>query len=110
MAAHLGGAVRDTEVDQRRCPYGNWLGVGKRLLFERHTFAHAEAGSAGAMGLPFVADEAFVEVYVAIDQPRQHQASAEIMCFTGHDLGLGMASRSDDAAIANGDIDGAPVG
>ena len=75
-----------------------------------HTLAHAEAGSAGAMGLPFVADEALVEVYMAIDQPRQHQASAEIMRFAGHDLGLGMRVDRNDAAIANGDIDGAPVG
>ena len=89
---------------------GIGLAVGKRLLFELNPLAHAEAGSAGAMRLPVVADKTLVEMDVAIDHARQQQAPAEIMRFAGNCLGLRCRCDRDNLTVAHADIDGASVG
>ena len=110
MAAHLRRAMGDTEVDhccRTRC---DRLCGCKRLLFELHTLGHAEAGGAGAVRPPGVADKTLVEMDVAINEARQHQTLAKIARLIDRGLVWRHRSDCDDLAAADGDVDGTPVG
>src|SRR5262245_37093278 len=68
VAAHPGGALRDAEVDHRRRPPRDRLCGGQSLLLELNPLVHAEAGGAGSMWFPRVADETLVEMDMAVDE------------------------------------------
>jgi len=110
VAAHVGRSLRDAKLDQTSGSHGNRLRLGKRLLFEFNPFADVEARSARSMGLPLVADEAFVEVNVPIDQSRQNKATVEIKCFSRRQRTGRIGRDRSDAAILDGNIYDASIG
>ena len=110
VAAHMGRSLRDAEFDQTRGAHGNRLRLGKLLLLEFNPFADIEARSAGPMGFPLVADEALVEMNVAVDETRQHETTVEIQGFTRRHGTALIGGDRGDAAIPDGDIDNASIG
>ena len=100
----------DAEVDHGSCARCDRRRGRQRLLLELHALAHAEAGGAGAVRLPGIANKSFVEMDMAIDEARQHQPSAKIVRLAGPDLALQRRSHRDDLSVADGDVDDAPVG
>ncbi|MDF2639448.1 MAG: hypothetical protein K0R64_2432 [Novosphingobium lindaniclasticum] len=75
MTAHRRGAEAGRLRDQGVGPLGGGAHARKQGLLDRQT--SAQAGS-GTMRLPGFAEEALVEVNVAIDEGRQNQPSAKV--------------------------------
>ena len=90
---------------------GIGLASASACFSNMNPLADAEAGSAGTMGLPVVADKTLVEMDVAIDHARQQQAPAEIMRFAGNCLRAGDVDVIEAIlTVAHANIDGASVG
>ena len=78
MRSHRSSAVAHRTLDQRRGADLDRRPVGNPLLLDGEALADIETGLAGLVRPPDIGEKVRVQMIVAVDQARYHEAAADI--------------------------------